>query len=285
MASLKEIKKRIGSVKSTQKITKAMKMVAAAKLRRAQMRAHNSRDYTKTLVAMVGRLVPRRSDDPHSLVFVPEKTTRTDYLILTSDRGLCGPFNSNLLRQFGAHLEESARKGIQVSSRVFGKKGRDFFKARDWKISDSLTGIYDHIDRKKAEEIGCAAMRKFEEKKTDAVYVVYNYFRSTMAQEIRFQKILPIEPQRENTAADVLYDPSAGRVLDRLLRECVISQIYSALLESVASELASRMTAMESATKNASEMIDALTLQYNRARQAAITTELMDIVNGAEALN
>lgn len=260
-------------------------MVAAAKLRRAQMRAHNARDYTETLSAMAGRMAARGSDKPHALTLVPEKTARVDYLILTSDRGLCGPFNSNLLRQFGGCLEESAKKGIQVSSRVCGKKGRDFFNARDWKMSDSLTGIYDHIDRKKAEEIGFPAMQKFEEKKTDAVYLVYNYFRSTMAQEVRFQKILPIEPQRETTAADVIYDPSAEQILDRLLRECVISQIYSALLESVASELASRMTAMESATKNASEMIDALTLQYNRARQAAITTELMDIVNGAEALN
>lgn len=286
MASLKEIKKRIGSVKSTQKITKAMKMVAAAKLRRAQIRAHNARDYTETLVAMAARLSQNQKERRDPLTIARETVRQRDYLVLTSDRGLCGPFNTNLLRQFGRHLEDCEKEKVEVHNWVCGKKGRDYFKAQNWQISETLTGIYDHITLSIAEDMALAAIKNFQERKADEVYLVFNFFKSAMTQEVRFQKLLPILPKDEKSGGgETVYEPSAEFVLDSLLRESLVSQIYSGLLESVASELASRMTAMESATKNASEMIDILTLQYNRARQAAITTELMDIVNGAEALN
>lgn len=299
MASLKAIKKRIGSVKSTQKITRAMKMVAAAKLRRAQAHAMNARHYTDAIWRLSCRLSGFAGDELHPLTAArggvsgkKGKVGSRDYLLFTSDRGLCGGFNSNLLRRFADELSSCREQGIQPICRMVGKRGRDYFKVKNWELKEAVTGLYDKLNRGVAEELAKIATHRFEGGKTDEVWICFNYFQSAMVQKVTFQKILPLEPQPSSTtheakkenAIDYIYEPSRPGVLDRLLRESVAAKIYSALLESMASELAARMSAMENATNNASDMIGYLTLQYNRARQATITRELMDIVNGAEAL-
>lgn len=303
MPSLKAIKKRIGTVKSTQKITRAMKMVAAAKLRRAQAHAMNARHYTDAIWRLSCRLSGFAGDEPHPLTAVREsgggkgKVAHRDYLLFTSDRGLCGGFNSNLLRRFADELAACREQGIQPVCRMVGRKGRDYFRVKNWELKEAVTGLYDTLNRGVAEELAKIAIHRFEGGKTDEVWICFNYFQSAMVQKVTFQKILPLAPEPSGLIGrfeigrdeigrppDYIYEPSRLGVLDRLLRESVASKIYSAFLESMASELAARMTAMENATNNASDMIGYLTLQYNRARQATITRELMDIVNGAEAL-
>ena len=278
MASLKSIKKRIGSVKNTQKITKAMKMVAAAKLRRAQQAALGSRHYVANVREVTSRLMASITDGSHPLMMAKEKIQTKEYLVFTSDRGLCGGFNGNLLRKVGEVLNGA-------TCRVIGKKGRDYFKAKNWPLSESIIGLYDQLHRGVAEELAKIAIHRFEAGKVDEVWLVYNFFKSTLVQEVVFHKILPMASEKkQGRPIDYIYEPSSDRVLDKLLKEYLVSEIYQAFLESIASELAARMAAMDSATKNASDMISYLTLQYNRARQASITRDLMDIVNGAEAL-
>src|SRR3989338_9561303 len=285
MASLKSIKKRIGSVRNTQKITKAMKMVAAAKLRRAQNAAVNARHYTNAVRGLVHRIVLANRDLDHPLMRPSEKAARREYLVFTSDRGLCGGFNGNLLRKLGSTLETSRQEGLKGQCRVIGKKGKDYFKAKNWELAESVTGLYDSLNRGMAEDLAQIAVHRFEAGKTDEVYLVYNYFKSAMVQEVVFQKILPLSVEgAKERPIDYIYEPSAEVVLDKLLNESLVALIYQAFLESMASELAARMTAMDNATNNASDMIGYLTLQYNRARKASITKDLMDIVNGAEAL-
>lgn len=262
-----------------------MKMVAAAKLRRAQTAAINSRHYTNAVRGLVHRLVVANQDIVHPLMQTHEKIANREYLVFTSDRGLCGGFNGNLLRRLGETLEKGRQEGLKVKCRVVGKKGKEYFKAKNWELSESVTGLYDTLSRDVAEELAKIAAHRFEAGKADEVYLVYNYFKSAMVQEVVFQKILPmaVETQKERLI-DYIYEPSAEVVLDKLLQESLVALIYQAFLESIASELAARMTAMDNATNNASDMIGYLTLQYNRARQASITRDLMDIVNGAEAL-
>lgn len=286
MPSLKAIKKRIHSVKNTQKITKAMKMVAAAKLRRAQTAAQNGRHYTEAISGLALRLAAGLKENISVLMRSKEKVARRDYLILTSDRGLCGGFNSNLLRKLGDELEACREANIEVHCRLIGKKGRDYFKSRNWALSESATNVYENFGRGIAEGLAKVGAHRFESGKTDEVYLVYNYFKSAMIQRTTFEKILPVAPSGAvtRTGIDYIFEPSAALVLDQLLKENLVAQIHSAFLESMASELAARMTAMDNATSNASDMIGALSLQYNRARQATITRELMDIVGGAEAL-
>lgn len=283
--SLKAIRKRIVSVKNTQKITRAMKMVAAAKLRRAQARAVNGRHYTDAVWHLACRLASNTLEAGHPLMTPAPKTARRDYLVLTSDRGLCGGFNSNLLRRLGDALEKNREAEIASECRLIGKRGRDYFKAKGWEARETVTELYEKLDRGVAQEIAEVALRRFESGKTDEVYAVFNYFRSVMSQEAIILKILPLEAAPPSASSpDTIYEPDRETVLDKLLRESVIARVYSCFLESMASELAARMAAMDNATRNASDMIDYLTLQFNRARQATITRELMDIVGGAEAL-
>lgn len=284
MPSLKSIKKRIGSVKNTQKITKAMKMVAAAKLRRAQTAAVQARLFTGQIIEVTGRLILSRAGKHPLTVSVEEGTTLREYLVLTSDRGLCGGFNSNLLRRLGDLLQTAKEKGMVTDCRIIGKKGRDYFRAKGWPFAEAATGLYDGYDRSIAEELAKVAIHRFGAGKISEVWLVYNHFKSAMVQEITFKKILPMESKESGRPIDYIYEPDAKTVLDTLLRERVVAEIHQAFLESIASELAARMAAMENATSNAFDMIRYLTLVYNRARQAAITRELMDIVNGAEAL-
>lgn len=270
-------------------------MVAAAKLRRAQQAAVHARDYLKGVEAVAARLIASQTDEKHPLTLAKEKITKKEFLILTSDRGLCGGFNSNLLRKMEEELNRCREQGIRSESRIIGKKGRDYFKAKNLALAEAVTGLYENLDRKVAEELARVAIHRFESGKIDEVWIGFNFFKSALVQEVLFKKLLPFDPSTAlragvaqgrpaTVAIDYIYEPRRNEVVGALLKEWLTSQIYSGLLESVASELAARMTAMDSATKNASEMIDYLTLVFNRARQATITKELMDIVNGAEAL-
>ena len=283
MATLKSIRKRIASVRNTQKITKAMKMVAAAKLRRAQGRLISARPYASKMEELLGSLAALAGD--HPLLKPHETAARAEFLILTSDRGLCGGFNGNLLRRVEDFLATSAPSYEEARVRVVGKKGRDFFRARRRELASVETGLYDRFTFENALQMAGDFLSGYREGKFDHFYLVYNRFKSAISQEIRIDRILPIEPKpAEEYLPEYLYEPARQELLDSVLPRGIATLVYRAFLESMAGELGARMAAMESATNNCTDMIYRLTLQLNRARQAAITRELMDIVNGAEAL-
>jgi F-type H+-transporting ATPase subunit gamma len=285
MASLKAIRKRISSVNNTQKITKAMKMVSAAKLRRAQDAATSSRPYAEKLTAMLSNVAARVPTESHPLLQSHAEVKAVHLLLVTADRGLCGGYNSNLIRKTAAFLDEHGRDRVRVT--FVGRRGFDFFKKRGVTIADKHINLFGGPTHGLAQKLSDQFQREFVAEETDAVYVIYNQFRSALVQAPVAERILPLEPQLGDSGAmaDYLYEPAAAWLLDRLLRQYVTVVIYRAFLEATASEHGARMTAMDSATSNASDMIDRLTLEMNRARQAGITKELMEIVGGAEALN
>lgn len=285
MASLKAIRKRIASVRSTQQITKAMKMVSAAKLRRAQEAAVSARPYAEKLEALLRSVAARVGADSHPLFHVPADEHRVHLLIVTADRGLCGGYNSNLIRTADAFLNERGRDNVQLI--LVGRRGFDYFKKRPVTIADKHINLFRGPSRELADALGRELARLVGSGETDGVYVLFSRFRSALSQVPTLARLLPIEPTGESDQTGVLeylYEPAAAIVLARLVKQYVTVLIHRAFLESVASEHAARMTAMDSATSNAADMIDRLTLQMNRARQAAITKELMEIVSGAEAL-
>lgn len=292
MANLKVIKKRILSVKNTQKITKAMKMVAAAKLRRAQQTVVSSRPYMNKMTEVVTEIAARlpkekkpgflkpRDEEKHARVFV-----------FTSNRGLCGAFNGSLLRFSEKFLRGFLSQDVTVELIVIGKKGNEFFKARQQKIGRFEEALANELTFEMAQNIAQDCVKAYENHKTDACYFLYNKFASAMSQKPTVEKLLPIALKSEtgdifqrSPEVDYLYEPGRVEILNELLPKYLASKIQMFHKESFASELGARMTAMDNATKNASEMIDGLTLKYNRARQAAITMELLDIVNGTESL-
>jgi len=289
MASLIDIRRRIRSVKNTQKITKAMKMVAAARLRRAQNRVVAARPFAKTLEAtlssVVSKLPPREDDAPlHPLLATrPEK--RVVVVIVSGDRGLCGAFNSNINRAAGLFLKKLKASAESVRLVVLGKKAVEFWKRRPYEILEARPGVFQNLSYESAAEIARKLAQLFISGEADAVYVLFNEFKSVIAQVVRTRRLLPleIEETKENTV-DYLFEPGPDEILSRLLPRHLEFQLYRVLLESNAAENAARMTAMDGASKNAGEMIDALTLTYNRARQARITKELIEIVSGAAAL-
>lgn len=285
MATLKTIRKRIGSVRNTQKITKAMKMVAAAKLRRAQTALFQARPYGEHLKSLLAR-VSAYGGEKSAFYFNGNDSHVASFLIFTSDRGLCGGFNSNLLRRVYSFLTLEARDHQEVEINTIGRKGREFFRARKMGLKKELTGLTDHFRFEQALEMAREIISSYEEGKYGAYYLAYNGFKSAISQEIRIRKILPLSWERsmEEGHRPIIFEPSVSVLFQELLPRYLAAEIYLAHLESNASELGARMSAMENATNNAREMIGLLTLQYNRARQAAITKELMDIVNGAEAL-
>jgi F-type H+-transporting ATPase subunit gamma len=282
MPSLKDLRKRIGSVRSTQQITKAMKMIAAARLRRAQEAAEHARPYAAKLTEMFTAVVAGLSEEAHPLLARREER-RIDLVLLTSDRGLCGGFNSNLVRQAETFLREHQDREVQLM--LVGRKGRDYYRRR--RITPLVermgvvpAGVGD-ISRELAERVTA----RFAEDQTDAVYLLYSRFQSAIAQIPTVVRLLPVDtPPEDASPVEYIFEPPRPELLARLLPRYVETRMLQALLESIASELGARMTAMDNATRNASEMIDRLTLSMNRARQAAITTELMEIVSGAEAL-
>ncbi|HEX29757.1 TPA: ATP synthase F1 subunit gamma [Candidatus Poribacteria bacterium] len=285
MPSLKDIRKRIASVKSTQQITKAMKMVAAAKLRRAQEGITQARPYADKMREVIGSLSVRVEQNHHPLL-VRREVKKREILMTTSDRGLCGGYNQNVIREVTRLLKET-EEGVEVQLNIIGRKGLDYFKRRDYPIRKEYRNILGDIDYKVAAEVGKDIVAAYESEEFDELVMVYNHFRSAISQVVTVQKLLPIEPipvPGDAVITEYIYEPSEKAILNQLLPRYVEVQIFRAMLEALASEYGARMTAMESATNNASEMIDRLTLDMNRARQAAITKELMEIVGGAEAL-
>ncbi|MBN8611620.1 MAG: ATP synthase F1 subunit gamma [Deltaproteobacteria bacterium] len=299
MANLKAIRSRIVSVKNTQKITKAMKMVAAARLRRAQQAITELRPYALKTMEVLSSVAARAGDDEVHPLLARREPKKVLIVVLTSDRGLAGAFNANINRAALTKWKELEARGVAVSFAVIGRKGRDFFRRRDAKIEFDFTGVFENLSVTKAGEIGRAIVAEYGADGHDAVYLVYNEFKSAISQKVVFEPLVPITPHVSEAEAaeakagdakggganvDFIYEPNKRALLDRLLPMYVEVEVFRALLESVASEHGARMTAMDNATKNASEMIGRLTLIYNRARQAAITTELMEIIGGAEAL-
>jgi F-type H+-transporting ATPase subunit gamma len=284
MASLKAIRRRISSVQNTQKITKAMKMVSAAKLRRAQDAATSSRPYAEKLTAMLSNVAARVGTESHPLLQSRDEVKSIHLLLITADRGLCGGYNTNLIRKTTAFLNEHGRDRVRIT--FVGRRGFDFFKRRGVNIADKHINLFGGMTHELAQTLSDQLQKEFVVGETDAVYLIYNQFKSALVQTPVAELILPLQPEteQEGVLADYLYEPEAGQLLDRLLRQYVTVVIYRAFLEATASEHGARMTAMDSATSNASDMIDRLTLDMNRARQAGITKELMEIVGGAEAL-
>ncbi len=313
MPSLKAIRKRIGSVRSTQKITRAMKMVAGARLNRAQQRILELRPYavkTQQVLSAIAVEPPRRDAEEEApppapaepgmegtvgweerpahplLVDRPEK--RVLLLVLTSDRGLCGAFNTNINKRAEREWKTRAAEGQEVKIVVVGRKGRDYLNRRGAPVLEYLPGVWDKLSLETAQTVGKAVLAPFDKKEVDAIYLVYNEFKSAMSQQVVGERLLPVRPvpaaEGEEQKVDFLFEPDKEALLQRLVPMYVDISILRALYESQASELGARMTAMDAATKNASEMINALTLQYNKARQAAITKELMEIIGGSEAL-
>lgn len=287
MANLKEIKKRIGSVKNTQQITKAMKMVSAAKLRRAQEAVVAARPYSDKMKEVLTSIAARDIETSHPLL---EQRGKNNALILlvTADRGLCGGFNSNITKAAVKFVQQQADDYAEYTLRIVGKKGKDLLKRRkDVNIDKVYENITGSVTYATAALLGQEIVEDYEAEKYDAVYIIYNQFHSAINQEVTVNQLLPIVPEEaeeEHYVADFIYEPDSERVLHSILPKYIEVQIFGALLESVASEHGARMSSMDSATKNASEMINKLTLQYNRARQAAITKELMEIVSGAESI-
>jgi len=296
MANLKAIRKRIGSVKSTQKITRAMKMVAAARLRRAQQRILELRPYAQKTLEVLSAVAARSGDgeDTHPLL-ARREPKRVLIVVLTSDRGLAGAFNANINKAAYRFWKELEQKGSDVSFAVIGRKGRDYLARREAYIRKEFTGIFENLSVGRAGEIGRFIVHQYMRDPSvpesvpdlDAVYLVYNEFKSAITQRVVIEPLLPITPMdasESETAVDFIYEPDKDALLGTLLPLYVEIELYRGLLESVASEHGARMTAMDAATKNAKEIISSLTLQFNRARQAAITKELMEIIGGAEAL-
>jgi len=288
MPSLKDIKKRIGSVKNTEQITKAMKMVAAAKLRRAQEAAVAARPYANKLHEVVSHLAQSEEIDDQPLL-KRRGAERALVVLMTADRGLCGGFNANVSKEAERFIRQNEEGFTDIDLMIIGRKGRDFLKNR---IGDKITKVHENITAdatyKTAQLIGQEIVDAYCEEKYDAVYVIYNAFQSAIVQIVTVERILPIQPKETeevmDTSIDYIYEPNQGVVLSQLLPKMVEVQLFRALLESGASEQGARMSSMDSASRNAADMIDKLTLQYNRARQAAITKELMEIISGAESI-
>jgi F-type H+-transporting ATPase subunit gamma len=310
--SLKAIRKKIVSVKSTQKITRAMKMVAGARLNRAQQRILELRPYavkTQEVLAEITAEPIKAAGDydasappadeaaemywddapPHPLlVGRPEK--RVLLLVLTSDRGLCGAFNSNINRRAEREWRERTEAGQEVKLVIVGRKGRDYMARRSAPVLEHLPGVWDKLGLETAQQVGKAILAPFNRKEADAIYLVYNEFKNAASQQVVVERLLPVSrpgQARESESgrlAEFIYEPNKKALLERLVPMYVDISILRALYESQASELGARMTAMDSATGKATEMIDELTLSYNKARQAAITKELMEIIGGSEAL-
>ncbi|HEX9296979.1 MAG TPA: ATP synthase F1 subunit gamma [Polyangiaceae bacterium] len=300
MPSLKAIRKRISTVKSTQKITRAMKMVAGARLARAQSRILALRPYAvKTQEVLSALAAQTRTEseegalenEPYHPLLAERPEKNVAFLVLTSDRGLCGAFNSNINKAAERAWRGRVEQGQSVQIYTLGRKGRDYLRRRNAPLVHDFARIWDNLDLEKARLVGRTVVPPLVRGEIDSIYIIYNEFKSAMTQRVVVEPLLPLrpEPMAEPPAApeakiEFIFEPDKTALLERLVPMYVEISILRALLESSASEHGARMTAMDSATKNAKEIIDSLTLAYNRARQAAITKELMEIIGGAEAL-
>ncbi len=287
MATLRDIQRRIAAVKSTKQITKAMKMVAASKLRRAQTRMLEMRPYADKMSSVL-RGLAGSGEELHPLL-VQRPRQNVEILVLTSDRGLCSAFNTNIMKAAEKFIAERKGENINVNISTVGKKAADYFKRRNVEVRNSWTGLSGKLVYADVQAIASTLIEYYTSEGVDEVHVVYNTFKTVMNQEVTVSKLMPMDaPEKSGEAEDeamsFIYEPSQQGILSQLLPKNVEVQIFRALLESQASEEAARMTAMENATQSADEMISTLTLQFNKARQASITGELMDIVGGVEAL-
>ena len=294
MPTLRDIKRRIASVKSTQQITRAMKLVAAAKLRRAQERVTEARPYCRIMGEMVSDLALRSPREMHPLLRGPvsdggDGTTSKLLLVITGDRGLCGAFNSNIIRRSLDLLRaDQDNPDVSLVLIVVGRKARDFFRRRGpVAIRSEYVNFFDKLAFSHAAQIGQDVASAYASNEVDQVQLIYNEFRSAASQRVVVETLLPIQSDAgsdEAAGVEYLFEPSPKAILEALLPRHVEVQVYRALIESLAAEYGARMAAMDNATKNASEMIDLLTIQFNKARQERITKELLEIVSGAEAL-
>lgn len=288
MPSLKAIKKRIGSVKNTRQITKAMKMVSAAKLRRAQDNIIAARPYARKMEEVLQSLAGCVEGDAHPLLEVRE-AKKLLLLVVTSDRGLCGGFNANLCKAADRFIKEKKAEYEEITLMTLGRKGYEFLKHR-YSVAKNYPNLISKPNYQTAALLGQEIIEGYLEGQYDQVIILFNAFKTVMSQDITFQQLLPVVPPEAETAAldeasvEYIYEPSVRELMDEILPKNIEVQIFKSMLESVAAEHGARMTAMDSASKNASEMIGKLTLIYNRARQAAITKELMEIISGAESI-
>jgi len=281
MPTLLDIRRRIRSVKNTQQITRAMKMVAAARLRRAQDRVFNARPYANQMLALLGSLAARTEQRAHPLLS-ERPVEKVLVVLVTADKGLCGAFNTNLIRAMENYLAE--HRGRKVSMIAVGRKGRDFFRKRQVEIIADHVSIFSRLQFSHAQEIAAKIVDLYTRQAVDAVDFIYNESKTVLTQRLTVERHLPIKPVTPvegEALVDYIYEEPAAEIFGRLLPRYVEIEVYRALLESVAAEFAARMTAMDAATNNASEMIDSLTLHMNRVRQAAITREIIEIVSGA----
>jgi F-type H+-transporting ATPase subunit gamma len=288
MPSLIDLRRRIRAVKSTQQITKAMKMIAASRLKRAQDRIVAARPFAQRMLSVLNGLVSRVDQDLHPLLRIPEERSGPALLIVISgDRGLSGSFNSNVIKAAGQFIINEAG-GRPVALALVGRKGRDFFRRRDFEVRHEAIGIFQRLSFNHAAEIANVAIEEFTGGRVSSVYLVYNEFKSVMTQRIVLERLLPI-PRLEGEGAgagpttDYLYEPSPQEIFNDLLPRHVQIQVYRALLESNAAFFAAQMTAMDAATRNSADMIENLTLYMNKVRQAAITREIIEVVSGASA--
>jgi F-type H+-transporting ATPase subunit gamma len=284
MAKTHDLKRRIRSIKNTMQVTKAMKMVSAARLRRAQDRILATRPFVMTMGKVLTSLAARANPERHPLL-VQRPVKRTELVLITSDRGLCGSFNANAIKAATSFLLDKGHSSTNVMT--VGRRGRDFVRRRKLTITAEWLDVFRTLDFTTAASIGDDLIDRYIREEVDAVYVVYNEFKSVVSQRPVIDQILPI-PRAELTAAgegeDYIYEPDPETLFEAILPGYVRSQIWRALLESAAAEHAARMTAMDSATKNAKELTDSLTLHMNRVRQASITTSIIEVVSGAAAL-
>jgi F-type H+-transporting ATPase subunit gamma len=291
MPTLRDLRKRIKAIQNTKKITRAMKMVAAAKLRKVQDRMLNFRPYANSMNAVLTDLAAVAEREAHPLLaFRPRK--KIEVLVLTADRGLCGAFNTNILRAAYQHIESLKRDGFELSVSAIGRKARDYFRRRNIPLRKIWTGISGKLTYAHAQEIATDIIENYINENFDEVFIIYNEFKSLIAQKISIVKLLPIEEIKAEKAGtesvyitgDFLYEPSPEKLYERLLPKHVEIQTYRSLLESSAAEEGARMNAMENASKNCEELVTKVTLIANKVRQAVITKDLMDIVGGVEAL-
>jgi len=280
VAGAQDIRRRIRSVKNMQQITKAMKMVSAAKLRKAQLKLNAARPYARQLQGVLERLAQAPVDVLHPLL-KKRSVQKVVYVLITSDRGLCGGYNANLIRKTSGMITESQQP---VKLVTVGRKGRDFFRRGKIEFLAEYTGLGDDPSYNQAKEIAQEVVRLYEEGEADEVYLLYTEFVTAMTQRPAQLKLLPIEQPEGKQGKQYIFEPSAEEILNSLLPKYVETQIFRTILEGKASEQGARMTAMSSATDNAKDMIDKLSLAMNRARQAAITTEISEIVSGAASL-
>ena len=287
MPSLIDLRRRIRAVKSTQQITKAMKMIAASRLKRAQERVVSARPFAQRMLKVLNGLVSRVDQDAHPLLRMPDQTDASPLLfVISGDRGLCGSFNSNIIKAAGQFIVNEGQ-GREIALGLIGRKGREFFRRRGYDVRYEQVGLFQRLSFAHAQDIAKTAIEEFTSGKATSVYLVYNEFKSVMTQRVVVERLLPIPRLGSGGAGgpdvDYLYEPTPEQIFQDLLPRHVEIQIYRALLESNASFFAAQMTAMDAATRNSADMIENLTLYMNKVRQAAITREIIEVVSGAAA--